>query len=91
MVLTPNSEKTEEGYPILKLEPKDTLRLLVGKYYYCAKLRKVIGEDEEEVRTLIPDTLFYINGSNPEKVPPLYYQRDDYFVDNIILDGGVIE
>lgn len=57
------SETDEDGDIIVKLEPKDTVRLKPGKYFYSIKRRRLDPETlaTEIVDTIIPDTLFYIN------------------------------
>lgn len=54
--MTSETEKTEVGLPILTINPADTEYLHPGRYYYSVKLLKANGE----VKTVTPNTLFYI-------------------------------
>ncbi len=54
------------GEILVKIEPKDTKRLIPGIYYYTVKLQRGgtfdgDGEDAEEIRTIIERTKFIIN------------------------------
>lgn len=46
----------EEGNLVIRFKPNDTVQLLPGTYYYSIKLTN----KEEDVITLIPNTLFTI-------------------------------
>ena len=61
-VYTIESETDEDGDIIIRLDPKDTVCLKPGKYYYSIKRRRLDPEtlEVERVDTLIPDTLFFI-------------------------------
>jgi hypothetical protein len=59
---------TNTGEILIKIEPKDTIRLTPGIYYYTVKFQRggtlrAIGDydDAEEVRTIIERTKFIIN------------------------------
>ena len=51
-----NSYITQEGDLVIILEPKDTLNILPGKYYYSVK----VDYGDGTVDTIIPSTEFYI-------------------------------
>jgi len=48
---------TEDGDLLIKIRPEDTEYLFPGTYYYMVKL---LREEEQEVRTIVPATLFVI-------------------------------
>lgn len=56
-VYNKDSEMTEDGDLIIKLKPEDTEYLFPGTYYYQVKL---LREEDQEVRTIVPSTLFVI-------------------------------
>lgn len=58
-------EKDDKGNTLLILDPKDTEKLLVGKYYYMIKLRTIDKPEHEIVTTIVPPTLFWLEGTNP--------------------------
>lgn len=84
------SEKDEEGNILLKLDPSDTLNLLVGKYFYMIKLRTINEDGSETVRTILPLTQWFIEGNNVEEVETRY-DTGRYDITYITLDGGEIE
>lgn len=87
-----NSSDTDgEGNVLLKIYPQDTEKLLVGKYYYMIKLRTFDEWGQEVVRTIVPNTLFWLEGNNPEVKKPERYEQGKYNVDNVVLEGGEIE
>ena len=57
--------KDDKGNTLLILDPKDTEKLLVGKYYYMIKLRTIDKIGHETVITVVPPTLFWLEGNNP--------------------------
>ena len=85
-----NSETDEEGNVLLKLKSSDTEKLLVGKYYYTVKLRSYDEYGEEYVRTIISNTLFWLEGNNPVPDKVEYYEKDKYQIDEIVYEGGEI-
>lgn len=90
-VLTSDGDIDTDGNSLVRINPEDTEKLLVGKYYYTAKLRSVDGFGYEIVKTLIPSTLFFLTGNNPVPEDTKYYEEGSYDVDTIILEGGEIE
>ena len=82
-----NIDKVDEnGNTLLILNPKDTLNLLCGKYYYCVKLRQIDENNNDIVKTIIPPTQFWIEGNNPQMVNYHYYI--DETNKEIIFEGG---
>ena len=65
-VLNKSSEVSTDGNLLLTLEPRDTEKLLVGKYYYVVKLFEQQSDGKALVKTIIRPTLFWIEGNNPE-------------------------
>lgn len=53
------SEFTEDGDVYIKIKPEETEYLIPGTYYYEIKLLRKVDE-EDEVTTVVPRTLFYI-------------------------------
>lgn len=49
---------------IIRLEPEDTEFLRPGKYYYMLKLLTYNEDGFEDIDTLIPSTLFWLEGNN---------------------------
>lgn len=80
----------DNGYPVLILDPEDTEYLLVGKYYYMIKLREVDSYGHAFVKTIVPPTLFWLEGNNPELDVIDRHETDEYKVDNVIIEGGEI-
>ena len=52
-----NSLINENGDVVITMEPKDTLCLIPGKYYYSIKL---VNSNTNSVNTIVPMTEFYI-------------------------------
>lgn len=77
-----------EGNVLLTLTPRDTEHLLVGQYYYMVKLRSFDIYGQESVRTIIPPTIFWLNGNNPAPDIEYRYETEDYDVDHVIIEGG---
>lgn len=88
-VYTSSSPKDKEGNTLFILEPKDTQRLLVGKYYYMIKLRSFDDEGREKVKTILQPTLFWIDGNNPDlkKWEDDYYEQDEYDIEEVHFEG----
>ena len=96
-----SSPTDSSGNPLLTIYPQDTEKLLVGQYYYMIKLKTMDAFGMEAVRTIVPPTLFWLNGNNPTEdiydpvdKPSVDNNGDDLFtgeVDNVIFEGGVIE
>lgn len=84
------SPKDEYGNTLLILKPTDTEKLLVGKYYYMIKLRKIDSYGQEYVRTVVNPTLFWLEGNNVKVNEESYYEKEHYEIDRIIIDGGEI-
>lgn len=82
------SPTDDDGNTLLILQPQDTEKLLVGKYYYMIKLRSVNSWGQEMVRTIVPSTLFWLEGNNPEQNSDKYYEQGKYDVEHLILEGG---
>lgn len=80
-----------EGNTLLTLKSSDTEKLLVGKYYYMIKLRSTDGFGQEVVRTVVPHTLFWLEGNNPEPEEKMWYEKDKYDIDHVIIEGGEVE
>lgn len=59
-IYTDESEKTEDGDIIIKINPEETEYLIPGTYYYEVKLVKYENDKIKHVRTVVPLTLFYI-------------------------------
>ena len=80
-----------EGNTLLVINPKDTEKLLVGKYYYMIKLVVTDAFGNEQVRTVVPPTLFWLLGNNPTKQKvPYFKDGEDEVPDRIIFEGGEI-
>lgn len=62
---TADSDKDTEGNIVISLDPMDTLKLSVGKYYYMIKWLYFDDAGEECVRTITTPTLFWLEGNNP--------------------------
>lgn len=88
---TTTSPTDDSGNTLLILSPEDTEKLLVGKYYYMIKLRSIDSFGQSVVRTIVPPTLFWLKGNNPVKKDEQYYEKGDYVITEIILDGGEID
>lgn len=80
-----------DGNTLLVLQPQDTEKLLVGKYYYMIKLRSVDSWGQEMVRTIVPSTLFWLEGNNPVQDEQKYYEQGKYDVEHVILEGGEVD
>ena len=80
-----------DGNTLLVLQPQDTEKLLVGKYYYMIKLRSVDSWGQEMVRTIVPSTLFWLEGNNPVQDDGKYYEQGKYDVEHVILEGGEVD
>lgn len=52
--------QSENGFMKIKLKSDDTANLLPGRYYYTAKLRYFDDDNEEQVKTIVPECEFYI-------------------------------
>lgn len=84
------SPQDNKGNTLLTIKPTDTENLLVGKYYYMIKLRTKDSFGEEIVKTIVPPTLFWIEGNNVEIEEELYYDKGHYEIETVILEGGEI-
>lgn len=84
------SPQDQNGNTLLILTPKDTEKLLVGKYYYMIKLRTIDAFDQEIVRTVVSPTLFWLQGNNVESTDDVYYDDNKYDIEKIIFEGGEI-
>lgn len=84
------SPQDGKGNTLLILKPTDTERLLVGKYYYMIKLKTIDIFGQEVVRTIVPPTLFWLEGNNVKTEEEPYYNEGKYEVDKIIFEGGEI-
>jgi len=85
------SDTDSSGNVLLKLRPQDTERLLVGQYYYMIKLRSIDEFGQECVKTIVPPTIFWLEGNNPEVKPKQYWEQGKYVIDEIIYEGGEVE
>ena len=85
------SDTDAEGNILLHLDPKDTLNLGVGKYYYMIKLRTIDDFGQESVRTITPPTQFFLEGNNVETKGNEWYEVDEYDVDHLIVEGGEVD
>jgi hypothetical protein len=83
------SPADEEGNTLLTIKPTDTEKLLVGKYYYMIKFRTTDIFNQEMVRTIVPPTLFWLEGNNVKQEEP-YYDKEQYEIDRVIIEGGEI-
>ena len=83
-------ERDVNNNTLLKLRPQDTEKLLVGKYYYMIKLRSIEVDGEETVKTVVPPTLFWLEGNNVKIEEEKYYQKGHYEIERIIIEGGEI-
>ena len=59
---TKDSQKTEDGDILIKIDSKDTENLFGGKYYYMIKLQSYDENDNQIITTLVPNREFYIEG-----------------------------
>lgn len=84
------SAQDADGNVLLKLKSSDTEKLLVGKYYYMIKLRCIDNFGEETVRTIVPPTLFWLEGNNVKIEEEPYYDKGNYEINRVILEGGEI-
>ena len=84
------SPQDNDGNTLLRLEPKDTEKLLVGKYYYMIKLRVMDMFGQESVKTIVKPTLFWLEGNNVIQEEEPYYDKGHYEIDRVIIDGGEI-
>lgn len=84
------ADTDKDGNPLLRLNPSDTERLLVGKYYYMIKLRTIDAFGQEVVRTIVSPTLFWLQGNNVEPKDDVYYDDDKYDIEKVIFEGGEI-
>lgn len=85
------SPQDGDGNTLLMLKPTDTEKLLVGKYYYMIKLRSIDAFGQEMVKTIVPPTLFWLEGNNVKVEEEPYYDKGHYEIDRVILEGGEIE
>lgn len=85
------SPQDAEGNTLLTLYPKDTERLLVGQYYYMIKLRTIDVFGQESVRTIVPPTLFWLNGNNPVADTDERHEEGKYDIDNVVFEGGEVD
>ena len=86
-----SSPKDSQGNTLLVLQPKDTERLLTGKYYYTIKLRAIDEQGVVSVRTLVSPTLFWLDGNNPVSPEPKYWEQGKYDIDKVIIEGGEVD
>ncbi len=86
-----SSDTDSEGNTLLKLAPQDTERLLVGKYYYMIKFRSIDVFGQEMVRTIVPHTLFWLEGNNPQPKETMWYEEGKYDINKVVLEGGELE
>ena len=84
------SPQDKDGNTLLMLQPEDTERLLVGKYYYMIKLLTVDAFGQEAVRTIIKPSLFWLEGNNVKPEPKTYYDTNTYKIDRVVFEGGEI-
>jgi hypothetical protein len=84
------SETDKDGNPLVILQPKDTEKLLCGKYYYTIKLRTINEQGIDVVKTIVPSTLFFLMGNNPVESEKQYYQEGKYDVTAADFEGGEI-
>lgn len=84
------SPQDSDGNTLLILKPTDTEKLLVGKYYYMIKLRSIDAFGQEMVKTIVPPTLFWLEGNNVKVEEEPYYDKGHYEIDRVILEGGEI-
>ena len=89
-VYTHLSDTDEDGNILLVIDPKDTEQLLVGKYYYMIKLRMFV-HGKEVVKTIIPPTLFWLQGNNPKPMSEGYVDKNPLDIDHLIYNGEKIE
>lgn len=75
------SDTDSEGNTLLKLDPKDTLNLQVGKYYYMVKLKSIDSSGQECVKTVVPPTQFFLEGNNVSTYGDDRYEIGKYDVD----------
>lgn len=95
---TASSLRDENGNTLLRLKPSDTSGLYAGKYYYTVKLKIVEDGETTLVKTVIPPSQFFIEGTNPTVVGNERFEVDEYNPDvlppadsdHIIFDGGEI-
>ena len=80
-----------DGNTLLRIVPKDTEKLLVGKYYYMIKLRTMDSFNQEMVKTIVSPTLFWLQGNNPKKDIVERHEEEEYQIDNVIIEGGEID
>lgn len=59
---TKDSQKTEDGDILIKIDSKDTENLFGGKYYYMIKLQTHDEGGNKTICTLVPNREFYIEG-----------------------------
>lgn len=85
------SDTDSEGNVLLKLEPRDTLNLAVGKYYYMIKLRTKDTFGQETVKTIVPPTQFFLEGNNVEPKGTERYETGKYDIDHLVVEGGEVE
>jgi hypothetical protein len=85
------NDTDSKGNTLLKIEPKDTLNLKVGKYYYMIKLRTIDAFGQECVKTIVPPTQFFLEGNNPEPKGTERYEVDKYDIDHLVIEGGEVE
>ena len=85
------SPKDNDGHTLVKLDTKDTERLLSGTYYYTVKLRTPQQGFDDVVKTLIQPTLFHIYGNNPQSTTSYWDDiQSGEGPETIIFDGGDI-
>lgn len=89
-VLDHTSDTDGDGNPLLVLNPKDTEKLSVGKYYYMIKLRTIDTFGQEVVRTIVSPTLFWLEGNNVAPQEDAYYTKGKYNIDRVEIDGGEV-
>jgi hypothetical protein len=85
------SERDDKGNTLLILNPKDTEKLLVGKYYYMIKLRTFDVYGNEYVKTVIEPTQFFLNGNNPQPDIVERHEQGSYDIDHIVIEGGEVD
>lgn len=84
------SPQDSDGNTLLMLKPTDTEKLLIGQYYYMIKLRSRDSFGQEVVKTIVPPTLFWLEGNNVKIEEEPYYDKGHYEIKRVVLEGGEI-
>ena len=87
---TCDSPKDADGNILLMILPKETEKLLVGKYYYMIKLLTKDEFGQDFVKTIVQPTLFWLQGNNVKQKEEIHYDDSYTDSDRIIIDGGEI-